>query len=340
MTELEKARYNATKKAKDEKAKIKQALPIGGLLNFLEGGARPRAIVGGLLGGDTTALNGLLGEVKQLADPNYMRNVKGMSEQDAINIALDANPIMAGTMKGNIIDAIAPKTKYELAHELAQKNAVEMLGLHPNNTAMDRAKALGFDTKYNALHGTTSKKDFKSFNNGKNLHNELGAGIYVTSEPLYANSYAQSIDNGRVIPTLVKGDYYNKAQTPDFIDLAKRIIKNDGMPETGKGWQTEPVEDFANFIQSSFKNGNENEWLKRAGYSGVHTTGMQQIPNQRAVFDQSSIRSRFAAFDPARAHEADLLGMASPEMLGLLALGSGAGVAYANSRKDKKGNNK
>ena len=107
MTELEKARYNATKKAKDEKAKIKQALPIEGLLNFLEGGARPRAIVGGLLGGDTTALNGLLGEVKQLADPNYMRNVKGMSEQDAINIALDANPIMAGTLKNVALNDLA-----------------------------------------------------------------------------------------------------------------------------------------------------------------------------------------------------------------------------------------
>lgn len=282
MTELEKARYNATKKAKDEKAKIKQALPIGGLLNFLEGGARPRAIVGGLLNGDTTALNGLLGEVKQLADPNYMRNVKGMSEQDAINIALDANPIMAGTMKGNIIDAIAPKTKYELAHELAQKNAVEMLGLHPNNTAMDRAKAMGFDT--HAYHGT--RGDISAFDLSRH------------------------------------GQSYKRFDNPP--------------PQVYAG-----VGDIGRDVASAYGTNGSVYPLMIKNHKMVGADMQANIPNYEALIDNvSNIRSRFAAFDPARAHEADILGMATPEMLGLLALGSGAGVAYANSRKDKKGNNK
>jgi hypothetical protein len=48
-------------------------------------------------------------------------------------------------------------TQYELAHKTAQKNAalpIEKggLGLHHENTAHDRAKAMGFDTL--AYHGT------------------------------------------------------------------------------------------------------------------------------------------------------------------------------------------
>jgi hypothetical protein len=52
--------------------------------------------------------------------------------------------------------------------------------------------------------------------------------------------------------------------------------------------------------------------------------------------DPSQIRSRFAAFDPARAHEADLLGNATPEMLAYLAALSGAGVGAAYLNKDNK----
>jgi hypothetical protein len=60
-----------------------------------------------------------------------------------------------------------------------------------------------------------------------------------------------------------------------------------------------------------------------------------QKSNITALQDPSMIRSRFAAFDPARANEADILGYATPEMLGLLAAGSAGGIAYANNDKKK-----
>lgn len=73
---------------------------LGGLGNLLAGGAKPRAALKGLLGGDTTVLKGLLGELKQLGDPNYMRQVKGIGTDEAMNIALDANPVMATVVNG------------------------------------------------------------------------------------------------------------------------------------------------------------------------------------------------------------------------------------------------
>ena len=78
------------------------------------------------------------------------------------------------------------KTAQELAHELAQKNAVEMLGLHPENTAMERAKALGFNVDKPVYHGTTH--EFTKF--GGKLHNPegyLGAGHYFTTSPADAS---------------------------------------------------------------------------------------------------------------------------------------------------------
>ena len=97
LSEKEKAQYNAQKSVRA----TKQQAGIGqGLLDVLKGGEKPRAILGGLLGGDTSALSGAWNEVKQLADPNYMRNVKGINSTEAMDIALNANPVMAATFIG------------------------------------------------------------------------------------------------------------------------------------------------------------------------------------------------------------------------------------------------
>jgi hypothetical protein len=54
--------------------------------------------------------------------------------------------------------------------------------------------------------------------------------------------------------------------------------------------------------------------------------GPAKLIDVLAVFEPSQIRSRFAAFDPARINEADLLGFADPRLLGLTAAGTAAGL--------------
>ena len=51
-----------------------------------------------------------------------------------------------------------------------------------------------------------------------------------------------------------------------------------------------------------------------------------------ALSDPTKVRSRFAAFDPARRNEADILGRADPNLLWLLGLGAG-GAAYFGGEK-------
>ena len=75
---------------------------------------------------------------------------KTITPEDAANLGIG----FAGTI--NPVGKVFPKTKFELAHELAQKRAALPvseggLGLPTNNTAMDRANAMGAIDFY---HGT------------------------------------------------------------------------------------------------------------------------------------------------------------------------------------------
>lgn len=80
------------------------------------------------------------------------------------------------------------KTTFEAAQETAQRNASLPiaeggLGLPANNTAMDRAKAMGYDTQKTWYHGTDAK-DFNSFN----------PMTYLSESPSEASAYA-FVDN-------------------------------------------------------------------------------------------------------------------------------------------------
>lgn len=207
-------------------------------------------------------------------------------------------PSMAGMIasKGDkVADAIRPLTQYELAQHIAQKNAVEMLGLPPNNTAMDRAKAMGFDVNNPVYHGTD--KSFDAFDINKigsqtSMPLNFPKGIYTSPNVEVSLNYGKG-EGQNVIPLLM-----NK-QNP--ISITDDITSAEAFKRFNAG-------DVDTFLSNN--------------------VAIARNPNQ--------LRSRFAAFDPARAHEADLLGSITPEMAGLLAVGSGAGVGYAYNKKEKK----
>jgi len=105
------------------------------------------------------------------------------------------NAPMGLTLKG------APPTKFSRAHDIAQKNAalpIEQggLGLPPNNTAMDRAKAMGFDIP--TYHGTNA--DITRFDpNLSGDHVQYMKGIFTADNPELASNYGD-----RVMPLLQK----------------------------------------------------------------------------------------------------------------------------------------
>jgi hypothetical protein len=65
----------------------------------------------------------------------------------------------------------------------------------------------------------------------------------------------------------------------------------------------------------------------RLNIAGHHTIAVQPT---------GIVRSRFAAFDPARAHESDIMGHADPKLLAAIAAGGGTAATIAALRGNKK----
>lgn len=200
--------------------------------------------------------------------------------------ATGAKPWAAGEWGGR-----AP-TEFEARHAAAQRNAalpVEQggLGLPPNNTAMDRARAMGFDTP--AYHATLADVDkFK-----KNKVTAYGDRFFFSPDANYANEFAP-------LDSTIAGH-------TDKVKAWKE--KNAG----GAGQNIMPV---------MLKSEAMKDWT--------------HISPEYVVKDPSAIRSRFAAFDPMKRHDADMLGFASPQLLGGMGLG-GAGMAAYGLQDDQEG---
>jgi hypothetical protein len=206
--------------------------------------------------------------------------------------------------KGNI-KGIA-KTQFDIANEIAQKNATEMLGLPPNNTAADRAKALGFDKE--GFHATGA--DFRKIDPemiAKSDYGTIGQGFYIdpSKGAGYSNLVArinQAKAPQNIMPVKFKsGNLYDMTGTigPTSAEGSKRLTAN----------------------------------MKDAGFSGTFTNLPDGSINEVAIFDPSIVRSRFAAFDPARVNEPDLLAAGVP--LGLLA-GTDIEMPKKKQKKPKK----
>lgn len=184
------------------------------------------------------------------------------------------------------------KTKHEHAHEKARLNAIKMLGLHEKNTAEDRARALGFDLNENLYHGTNS--DFPAFEK----HPRYGAGTYATEDPEIADIYAESERregnaHPNVLPIVARG---------------KKLTVSDLHPEdphTG-GWFRDNMAKATGIPKIR----RMEEQLPKHGYDRLQINDMSDLgglQTQHMFPDPSVIRSRFAAFDPHRVHENDLL---------------------------------
>ena len=201
------------------------------------------------------------------------------------------------------------------ALDTAQRNAalpVEEggLGLPKDNTAMDRAEAMGF---IDAYHGTTQ---------GARKEQLRNAELWATDNPKVANTYATGRPEfGRpegqtVMPLSVR------LENPMVIDAPfgaswrqiDTALPND--PEV-LPYSTDMLSDIAK------KQGYDSLVVKN-----VFDVGGGKIPKSQkgqdaltgttyAVFDPAQVRSRFAAFDPKRRSEADILAGVLP--LGLLA---------------------
>lgn len=185
----------------------------------------------------------------------------------------------------------------------AQRNAAKPvseggLGLHPNNTPMERAKAMGFDTDATMYHG--SKKNFDSFNPSR-------GGIFFTDSQDLAKEYGKKVKEvflkkGNAKEFDAAGSSFADSETYRFLNDNTRRLSGD-----------------SSVVMKNFKDA-PNPALDAPASTVV------------AINRPSQARYTTAAFDPARRNEADLLGRADPELLKLMAAGLLGYGGYSDTR--------
>lgn len=244
---------------------------------------------------------GLLSESAEMA--SSMLSPAGATKAGLLALGMAAAKGKGGKAMNSIL-----KTQYDEAMEVAQKNAALPvseggLGLPPDNTAMDRARALGFDTP--AYHGTVAGDIDKFAQNTR--------GVYFTSpDASFANRYTidaagKTVESSNVIPLMVRTnnpfDYQNKI---DVKALSRKASLGSLAESQIKKGDWRRLEDRTTI-----------DIIKNMGKGGVYVNedGVKNL----AVFNPNQLRSRFAAFDPMKRNLPDILA-------GLGATGIGLGL--------------
>jgi len=198
-----------------------------------------------------------------------------------------------------------PLTEFEQAHLTAQRNAALPvnqggLGLPANNTAMDRARAMGFDVDNIMYHGTN--KSFESFNPAR-------GGIYFTDDKKLAGQYGKKkiealLNYGASVEKDAMGGGFNDIENYQFLNDKTRRMRGD----------------------SSVVMKNFSDSPNPSVYSEPSTVA--------AINNPSQIRSPNAAFDPFNRDSSNLLAQ-SAKLAPTTALGA---YMYNEKRKKSQGN--
>ena len=283
-------------------------------------------------GAPSIVYKNLAGEAEARATQARM-NMNAAQRRDVFPLDSYDVPIDQLIIRGGLLDEPAMSIKdvktlppRSEAMETARKNAVEMLGQSKTNSPMDRAADLGFTTP--AYHATA--KDFEAFKPGGYDPSISGHAVWVSPyadvQPAMHNVGARGgkyREGANVMPLMVK------SRSPLMLD-------DKSMLEWAQDVYAGGSKEFPQTISKETADA-----LIADGYDSIKFMGEKlgwgPKSDEIVMLNPKNIRSRFAAFDPARVNESDLLGRADPRLLGLMGvLGAGGlGGAYLYNQ-DKK----
>jgi len=252
-------------------------------------------------------------------------------DQKSTDLAMAVMPMGVGSLK-----VIGPQSG---ALRLAQQRAALPaekggLGLSAENTAAERAAAMGFNTSvYRGDRGDVSRLTPKRA--PKNEQMALSS-IHVAETPEFASRYATK--NGEsVMPLVMRGDNTVDASrlvnvpSPEYGQL-KALLPRGQKPYTSRGGMGRPEDpllspplqgaiDVAGAGKAEKVFSGKDAIKYDAKYGSVSGDGRGMYVDERspafAVLNPDVLRSRFAAFDPWRktAAIAAAMGVAAPDLL-------------------------
>lgn len=229
-------------------------------------------------------------------------NIAGLLQTGAIQFSPKSAGGTLGTMARKVSGAM-PETEFSKAHAIAQKNAALPidkggLGLPANNTAMDRAKAMGYIDGY---HGTADDiNEFDLSQGGKTTNNPVGQlGISLAKYPELADEFS-------LLASVKKGGQAGSYQGASIYPLMHRAEKAASV-RLDNGLTNHEV---VGAVRDAWGNGFDG--LRMDNY-----TTPQGLENKQfyLIKNPSQIRSRFAAFDPMKKDSSDILASALQERM-------------------------
>lgn len=223
-----------------------------------------------------------------------------------------------------------------LAFLTAQRNAAKPvseggLGLRPDNTAAERAAAMGF--KGEGYHYSQAEDEVTHLDP---LNHPLGMRAAIED---YGGVPADFIGThvGSKQAALERALAFNGEEVSDPVGATYPLLfknnapyKPSGFPMTDEQFSAIPEEVYG---LSRYNPLPKTKILKMRGDLFKNNSNIpyyneyEHYGSVSHVLPPENIRSRFAAFDPAKRGDPDLLGYADPRLLGLIAGGTAGGVA-------------
>ena len=277
------------------------------------------------------------------------------SREQALNEFLKESDLRTVQGTGQYLPQYHTAAPRDEAMRIAQANAAKPtseggLGLRPDNTAMERAQAMGFDTEI--YHGSSKEKPKPIYEDGfylgmtepelqeitsigKGVGKGEGGAFFGTDVKSIARGYAAPSKEqaGATYPLMVRSqDYlesgFNKPMTGDEQQWLDDLEKYNRSLDRNKNRY------FKEQILKSQKEGKGGAVFRNTEDAAVDIGSVP--PSDIYAITNAPVRSRFAAFDPAKRYESDLLGAANPVLLGSIAAGTGAGLYGYNQRQKEK----
>ncbi len=283
-----------------------------------------------------TALGALMGAKPALQTGRDLSNTLGSLQARIVENAGAPRALNAGYMGQRGAAGLQdPLTELEQAHLIAQRNAalpVDQggLGLPADNTAMDRARAMGFDVQNLFYHGT--KADFESFRPSK-------GGVFFTRQKNIADQFGNSkeyVTKGKKIFNIDVGNL-TKEQKDYFNKMESSIFDEDDIESMGSDYSgLADAMEYGDLYRIAGRSA-QNNVLNKINKSGYDIVDMPDYhgdasDNVRVVFEPANIRLSSAAFDPMQSTSSNLLAQ-SAKFVPAATLGA---LMANEKRKDKR----